>query len=136
VEHWGAPTDYFRTWWNLDRYYETSTFLPYVNNELEPTAEYKDRILSLTNMGLFMWDDDEVVHPKESEWFGIYNQFREIVPLRHTELYKNDTIGLKTLDEQGKLFFYHGPGLHMHLAYRFIDDYLVPLLLDETPSPS
>ncbi len=73
VQHWGAPTDYFRPWWNLERYYNSSIFLPYDNNEKNPTAIYKDRMLGLTNMGLFMWDDDEVVHPKESEWFGAYN---------------------------------------------------------------
>ena len=35
VQNWGAPPDYYRTWWNLDRYYSHSTFLPDVNNELE-----------------------------------------------------------------------------------------------------
>ena len=73
VQHWGAPTDYFRPWWNLERYYNSSIFLPYDNNEKDPTPVYRDRMLGLTNMGLFMWDDDEVVHPKESEWFGAYN---------------------------------------------------------------
>lgn len=73
VEHWGAPTDYFRPWWNLDRYYNTNIFLTKENNEIDPTPAFKERILNLTNMGLFKWDDDEVVHPKESEWFGAYN---------------------------------------------------------------
>jgi hypothetical protein len=59
-----------------------------------------------------------------------------IVPVRHTELYKNDTIGLKTLDESGKLFFYHGPGIHMTLTPEYINAYLIPLLLDEEPTPS
>lgn len=87
-------------------------------------------------MGLFMWDDDEIVHPKESEWFGAYDKHRLIVPLRKSEIYKNDTIGLKTLDEAGKLFFYHGPGIHMHNPPEYINDYLIPLLLDKTPAPS
>ena len=58
------------------------------------------------------------------------------MPVRESEVYKKDTIGLKTLDEAGKLFFYHGPGFHMHLDPIYINDYLIPLLLDETPSPS
>lgn len=45
VENWGAPTDYFRTWWNLDRYYNTSIFLPYINNEKDPKSEYRDRMI-------------------------------------------------------------------------------------------
>jgi len=81
-------------------------------------------------MGLFLWDDDEVVHPRESEWFGAYNKYRIIVPVRESQLYKEDLIGLKTLDETGKLFFYHGPGIHMYLDPMYINSYLVPLLLD------
>jgi palmitoyl-protein thioesterase len=104
----------------LDRYYEKSTFLPYDNNEKDPNPLYKERLTKLTNFGLFQWDDDEVVHPKESEWFGIYDKFRVLIPLRRQEAYKNDVLGLKTLDEAGKLFFYHGPGLHMHLVSSYI----------------
>ena len=82
IQHWGAPTDYFRPWWNLDRYYEKSTFLPYDNNEKDPNPLFKERLTKLTNFGLFMWDDDEVVHPKESEWFGTYDKYRILVPLK------------------------------------------------------
>ena len=136
VQHWGAPTDYFRTWWNLTRYYDDSIFLPYVNNEKAPTETYKERLTSLTNFGMFMWDSDTVVHPKESEWFGAYDERRHVVMLRDSTLYKEDTIGLKTLDEAGKLFFYHGAGDHMNLLPEYIDDYLAPLLLNQTPAPS
>lgn len=65
IQTFGAPPDYFRTWWNLDRYYENSIFLPKENNEKDPVApSYKSNMTNLTNFGLFMWDDDEVVHPK------------------------------------------------------------------------
>jgi len=138
IETFGAPTDYFRTWWNLDRYYENSIFLPYVNNELDEAVmpSYKDNISRLTNCGLFMWTDDEVVHPRESEWFGVYNEYRQIVDIYDTKLYRDDTIGLKTLNNEGKLFFYKGPGIHMTLTDQYIDDYLIPLLIDGAPSPS
>ena len=83
VQNWGAPPEYFRTWWNLDRYYSHSKFLPEINNELEvKDAGYKARMLSLTNFGLWMWDQDETVDPKLSEWFGAWDDRRDDVPLR------------------------------------------------------
>jgi palmitoyl-protein thioesterase len=138
IETFGAPTDYFRTWWNLDRYYENSIFLPYINNELDEAVmpSYKDNISRLTNFGLFMWTDDEVVHPRKSEWFGVYNKHRQIVDVYDTKVYRDDTIGLKSLNNEGKLFFYSGPGIHMTLTDQYIDDYLIPLLTDGTPTPS
>ena len=132
----GAPTDYFRTWWNLDRYYDNSIFLPYINNERDPTSAYKENMQKLDNFGLWMWDDDEVVHPRQSEWFGFYNKNRIIVDVYETALYRDDLIGLKTLKQQNKLFFYHGPGIHMYLTPDMINLYLVPMLLGETPAPS
>lgn len=50
--------------------------------------------------------------------------------------YKKDYLGLKTLDEAGKLFHYHGEGEHLALTQNIIDDYLVPMLRNETPAPT
>jgi palmitoyl-protein thioesterase len=86
IETFGAPTDYFRPWWNLERYYESSIFLPYINNEIvnQEQLSYKENILRLTNFGAFMWDEDSVVHPKESEWFFVYNDVRQLVDIYDT----------------------------------------------------
>ena len=82
-----------------------------------------------------MWDEDSVVHPKESEWFFVFNDVRQLVDIYDTYQFVMDTIGLKTLHDQGKMFFYHGPGDHMHLTDAYIDDYLIPLLID-SPNPT
>ena len=48
VQDWGAPPDYYRPWWNLDRYYSHSIFLPEINNELDTKVpEYKERLSSV-----------------------------------------------------------------------------------------
>ena len=75
IETFGAPTDYFRPWWDLDRFYNTSIFLPYINNEKDEKIElsYRENIERLTNFGAFMWESDSVVHPRESEWFFVYS---------------------------------------------------------------
>lgn len=83
-----------------------------------------------------MWTEDEVVHPRQSEWFGVYNKHRQIVDVYDTPVYMEDTIGLKTLHDEDKLFFYKGPGKHMHLTDSMVNDYLIPLLVDGTPAPS
>ena len=51
-------------------------------------------------------------------------------------MYTGDFIGLKSLYDAGKMFFYSGAGEHMHLESYMIDNYLRPLLLDETPMAS
>ena len=138
VEKLVAPADYYRTWWNLEKYFETSIFLPHLQNEDPATysQEQKDRILSLTNFGMFMWTEDRTIIPRESSWFASWDSYRRLVMLRDSIDYKDDYIGLRTLDEAGKLFFYSGPGDHMHLTDSMINDQLVPLLLGQTPAPS
>lgn len=43
---------------------------------------------------------------------------------------------MKSLHDEGKLFFYKGSGIHMTLTDAYVDDYLIPLLTDQTPSPT
>jgi hypothetical protein len=40
------------------------------------------------------------------------------------------------MDDANKLWFYKGPGGHMHITDEYIDTYLVPLLRGDTPAPS
>ena len=50
---------------------------------------------------------DTIIVPRESSWFGFYadNSTSEIVPLRQSDLYKQDRLGLRALDRAGKLHF-------------------------------
>lgn len=132
-----APADYFRTWWNLPRFYEHSIFLPEINNEGEiKDPGYKARLTAIKNFGMWMWDDDMTVFPKESEWFGDFDEDGNIKLLRENQIYQEDWLGLRELDESGRLFFYHGPGDHMSLEDDMIELYLIPLLLEQEPYPS
>jgi hypothetical protein len=83
-----------------------------------------------------MWTEDEVVSPKESEWFGYHNSEGVIMDVRATEDYLNDNFGLKTLDDAGKLWFYKDAGNHMHMEQEYMDKYLLPLIMGTTPTPS
>ncbi|GMP62081.1 hypothetical protein CsSME_00024316 [Camellia sinensis var. sinensis] len=48
-----------------------------------------------------------------------------------TKLYTEDWIGLKTLDEAGKVKFINVSGGHLHISPSDIEKYIVPYLLDE-----
>ena len=76
------------------------------------------------------------MNPHTSEWFGAWDSERNNIPLKEQQMYEEDWVGLRTLYESGRMWFYHGPGDHMHLEEYMITDYLAPLLLDQTPAPS
>ena len=64
---------------------------------------------------MFLFEDDETVIPKETGWFVDVNG-TEVTPLKERQLYKEDWLGLKTLDEAGKLKFEKTEGGHMTLS--------------------
>jgi len=77
-----------------------------------------------------------VVVPRQSEWFGVWDDGRDVIPMKEQKMYEEDSIGLKSLYESGRMWFYTGAGDHMHLTESMINDYLKPLLVGTTPMPS
>ena len=112
--------------------------MPDINNERSVNELYKDRLKNLTNFGLFMWEQDKTIYPHETAWFTILDKEGKKIPLRQQDpFYSEDRLGLRHLDETGRLFFYKNEGDHMDLTQAIIDDYLVPLLFDDrVPTPS
>ena len=51
---------------------------------------------------------DDIVRPRESGWFEFYPAHSQaaVVPLRQSAAYQSDLIGLRTLDESGRLWMY------------------------------
>lgn len=125
-----SPAGYFRQWWSLRKFYEDSTFLPYINNEMPPSyaANYKDNLSSVKRYALWMWQDDTTIIPRESSWYAGYDGHHKLIELRDSVDYEMDFVGMRSLDEAGKLWFYSGPGDHMHLETSYVDDYLIPML--------
>lgn len=84
-----APAEYFRPFWDMARFFDHASFLAYINNEVagEEVPEYKERLTSVKNVGLFMWTEDMVVFPKESSWFGLFDESRDLILARDTEDY-------------------------------------------------
>ena len=113
---WGAPIEYCRPWWSQDRYFEHSTFLPKLNNEFPEKREvYKECMTKVKNFAMFKWTGDEVISPPNTSWFFTWDKERNSIPLKDIAQYEEDWIGLRTLYESDRLFFYKGRGGHMNL---------------------
>ena len=105
LEYWKNPFKY-------QEYLQTNDFLAYINNErLHPDVKlYKDNILSLDNF-LVVWTElEKVVSPRKAQSLnftifhgGNYGTLK-IVDLNDSDLYSEDILGLKELNNTGRLF--------------------------------
>ena len=73
-----------------------------------------------------------MVTPHESEHFGFYadNDTTKLVGLRDSSLYLNDTLGLKTMDEQARIKFLESDTDHLQFTDQWFIDTIVPFLRD------
>jgi palmitoyl-protein thioesterase len=135
-----VQAQYYRDPTKFREYLEKNPFLPDVNNERETKNEnYKRNILRLERLVLIRFSEDTVVVPKDSAWFGAYREGTrpeqdDVVELRDGALYKEDWLGLRALDESGRLVMFDCPGQHMAFGVDwFIGNVMEPHLLDVGP---
>lgn len=64
------------------------------------------------------------VVPRESSHFGFYNG-TALLAMADTDLYREDWIGLRALDEGGRLHLEHCPGGHMHFSLAWFEQAVV-----------
>ena len=102
-----APCGYYKYKYDQETYMKTNTFLKMLNNEnLEKDEEIYRRFTSLEKVKLIKSREDTVITPRESSWFEFYDkEGKEIVPLKFSDFYLDDYIGLRKLDEEGKVEF-------------------------------
>lgn len=110
-----VPAQYYRDPTEMDQYLEYSNFLADINNErVLKNKTYKANLEKLERFVMFMFGDDTTVIPKETSWFSEVNG-TEVTLLKDREIYKEDWLGLKTLDQKGALKFEVTDGGHMAL---------------------
>ncbi|OBT94996.1 hypothetical protein VE01_07510 [Pseudogymnoascus verrucosus] len=110
-----VPAQYFRDPEDMENYLANSNFLADINNEREvKNEEYAANLRKLENFVMYMFDEDVTVVPKESAWFAEVNG-TEVTPLKERSIYTENWLGLKELDEAGKLKFLTVEGGHMRL---------------------
>ena len=118
---------YYRDPAQFERYLDSNHFLTSINNELSgrhKNETYAAHLAQLDALVLVLFIQDTTVVPKESSWFGSYREEEEegggggkkaIVPMREQPLYVEDWIGLRTLDESGRVVLASCDAEHMHL---------------------
>eukprot|EP00243_Klebsormidium_subtile_P008751 TRINITY_DN4212_c0_g1_i1.p1 TRINITY_DN4212_c0_g1~~TRINITY_DN4212_c0_g1_i1.p1 ORF type:complete len:340 (+),score=36.82 TRINITY_DN4212_c0_g1_i1:336-1355(+) len=125
-----APTGYVKIPMDVRGYLSGCEFLPYLNNELPShrNSTYKERFSAIDKLVLVMFELDSVIIPRESAWFGFYpeDDMRKVLKAQETDLYKEDWIGLRTLDEAGKVSYVSTPGAHMHVTRGLVEKYILP----------
>ncbi|KAJ5076059.1 lysosomal thioesterase ppt2 [Anaeramoeba ignava] len=106
AQYWKDPLDY-------NTYLEKSIFLPDLNNEKETkNPKYRENLISLDSFTMLMATADIIVYPNESELFGFYDENLNVIPYNNTQAYKEDWLGIKTLQEEKKLYTYSVPCTH------------------------
>lgn len=99
-----------------NRYNTTTTNTHPHTHAHPPTPTYPFPLSStLEALILVKAEQDTEIYPNESEWFGFFadGSLEEIHTYTQTQFYKRDNFGLRTLDEEGRLFFESTPGDHL-----------------------
>lgn len=118
------PAQYFRNPEDLDPYLESSNFLADINNERTvKNSTYKENMKKLDRFAMYLFSEDTTVIPKETAYFSEVNRTsEEVTKLRDRDIYKEDWIGLKWLDERKRLDFNVAEGGHMQFVDGLLDD--------------
>ena len=112
AQYWHDPL-------HFETYVEKSLFIAEINNEKAVKNEsYAVNLASLENFVMVKHNQDSMVEPRESSHFEFYTpgQADVLQPLRETPLYTEDRIGLKALDEAGRLHFLAVEGNHLEFS--------------------
>eukprot|EP00735_Rhodelphis_limneticus_P005971 TRINITY_DN1812_c0_g1::TRINITY_DN1812_c0_g1_i1::g.14147::m.14147 TRINITY_DN1812_c0_g1::TRINITY_DN1812_c0_g1_i1::g.14147 ORF type:complete len:359 (+),score=127.62,sp/P50897/PPT1_HUMAN/37.73/5e-58,Palm_thioest/PF02089.10/1.7e-56 TRINITY_DN1812_c0_g1_i1:50-1078(+) len=122
-----AQANYLKDPLNMDKYVTKGRYLSDVQNEKSnKNGEYAARFGSLQSMVAVRATEDTMVYPNLSEWFGYYQEGSNeiVVEFTETPYYQQDSFGLRTLNESGRLHFYTTIGQHL----RFSDEFLLELV--------
>jgi len=102
----------FATYWrdplHYERYLNVSHWIADFNNERpKKNPQYKANMMKLNAFMMQYSTIDTIIIPSTS---GIFQNFKvntttkEVVPLKESALYKEDWVGIRALDESGRLF--------------------------------
>ena len=123
-----GPAGYFRDPAHLRRYRKHSHFLAALDNEVESNsmAEHKERVESLNAVFLGWFENDHMVYPPETGKFSELQKDGTILPMEETDLY--DTLGLRKLNEEGRITVHAFPGDHLQFSMEEVEELVVPIL--------
>eukprot|EP01133_Synstelium_polycarpum_P011240 gene11240-13117_t len=127
AEYWQDPLNY-------DLYLSKSAFLADINNARAVKNEtYKKNFISLNEFVMVEFTEDTMVIPRESEHFGWYSpgQARDLIPMEQTDLYTEDWIGLKYLNENGQVTKLSVAGNHLQFTDAWFNQTMIPFMTNQ-----
>jgi len=98
---------YWRDPINVTAFKAKNKFLTDINNMRDAkNSTYRANMISLNSFLAMFTTRDAIVIPNSSPWFQFFadGSMETVTPLRQTDTYLGDWIGLQTLDKAGKLF--------------------------------
>lgn len=99
-----------------------------INNENHYNADYVKNLQSLRRLVLVKYKNDVSLIPNESSWFGYYNNESRLVSMEETELYQSNKLGLRQLNDEGKLIRIESPLEHLQLDKSWFRENIIPIL--------
>jgi len=124
AEYWQDP-------WAEQEYIDKSVFLADINNN-RPTKNntYKENLITLNKFAMVRFNNDTMVQPIASEWFGWYLPGTDnvTIPLEETTLYTEDWIGMQVLNTANKLDFIATNGDHLQFTEAWFVENLIPYM--------
>ncbi|CAF0782012.1 unnamed protein product [Adineta ricciae] len=125
AEYWQDPH-------REELYRKVSVFLADINQERTFNKDYRTNLLKIRNFVMVKFLRDTMVYPHESEHFGFYaaNGTSKIVPLRESDIYLKDLLGLQVMDKQARLKFLESDTDHLRFSDQWFIDNIIPYLKD------
>jgi palmitoyl-protein thioesterase len=103
LQYWKNPFYY-------NNYLNNNKYLRFINNENTINNIYKNNLININNFIVIWSSIDKVIKPLESSKFEFYNitlanneNKLSIIPLKYSEIYNKDYIGLKILGNKLQL---------------------------------
>ena len=127
-----SPAGYFKYRYDRSYYDEHDLFLKMLNNEYKvKDQEIYERFTALEKVRLIKGKKDSVIIPRESSWFEFYDSDGvSIVPLEESDFYIKDYIGLRKLNEEGKVTFVEIDQEHVLYNMKEYEDHILSFFLD------
>ncbi|XP_022225401.1 lysosomal thioesterase PPT2 homolog [Drosophila obscura] len=99
-------------------YMKYSEFLPLINNEKQSSnsTSFKMGMVRLSKLVMIGGPNDDVITPWQSSHFGYYDEDMDVIPFNKRKIFTDDSIGIRTLQEAGKLLIIIKPHVH-HLSW-------------------
>ena len=122
-----AQSNYFRDPLKISEYLSGSAFLPFFLEN--PPKEYRDRFVQIKKLVLIMAKRDTMIFPKESEYFGAFQDggWSKIIPGNEQPWY--ETLGLKEMDQNKKIVTLTTEGDHLAFSanelYTWLDQFFM-----------